>query len=450
MTIAEQALAGAVRRRMTRSVVIKDAKAYEALYGQLRAALSNAWSDAMREGITASLDRLRDLGPGRFTKEDGEMILRVLEASVGADAIQAAMREPIVNLTDALFRVGAEEVGQAAGVAIAFNRPDLDALDAIKKGNLFWVGESWNSHTRKKLDAVLKDYFTEGMTRDGLAGRIAEDFASVTGKSEVYWEMLADHIATKGREIGRVTGYERSGITQVQVRAHLDERTSAICRAMHGRVITVGTLRKQADDYIEASNKGNLEAVKQVWTMHGANADLSQTRTRDLRGTASPPYHYRCRTITVAYFGSGDQDIDRWTRAAYDREPLRKKDVAAIIELAKTAKWPHAKVAKGHFRRKAGELGLPFQDEYNQSAIDLIRRGDRDVYISMRRGALNATFVRPFVEKRRGKAGFIVTVVDLSENKLTSHHWREKLETKGDEVPAQKQPGRGIMKWLIG
>lgn len=69
----------------------------------------------MREGIAAALDRLRDLGAGKFTKEDGETIMRVLEASVGPDAIRAAMREPVINLTDALFRTGAEEVGQAAG-----------------------------------------------------------------------------------------------------------------------------------------------------------------------------------------------------------------------------------------------------------------------------------------------------------------------------------------------
>lgn len=48
-----------------------------------------------------------------------------------------------------------------------------------------------------------------------------------------------------------------------------------------------------------------------------------------------------------------------------------------------------------------------------------------------------------------GVDGFMVTSVDLSENKITSHHWRRNLETTGDEVPAQKQKGRGVMKWLF-
>ncbi len=451
MNLAEQALSDALRRRLARSVVIKDAKAWEELYGQLQTAMSNAWSDAMREGIAGALDRLRDLGPGKFTRKDGDMIMRVLAGSVGREAIQAAMREPVVNLTDALFRLGGEEVGQATGVAIAFIRPDLDALDILKSGNLYWVGNSWNIHTQNLFAKALEDYFTEGMTREGLTQRFAEDFAGLTERGQVYWEMLADHTATKTREMGRVSGYERAGITRVQVRAHLDDRTTRICRHMHGRIIEVSKLRGQRDAYLEAVSRRNEPAARAAWEMHGADADFAGTPTSKLgSGTASPPYHFRCRTITVAYFGSGNSDVDRWTEAAYDRVPLSRKDVGALIERAKMAAWPHTKVVRGHYRKHQARLGIDTQEAFSASAIDLIRRGDRDVYLSLRKGVLNATFVRAFTEQRRGASGYIVTSVDLAANKITSHHWRANIETTGDEVPALKLPGRGIMKWLIG
>jgi|GEM_PF-1765581 len=453
MTIAEQALQTAVRRRLARSVVIKDAKGYQALYDQLQTAMSNAWSDAMREGIANALDRLRDLGPGGFSKDDGDMILRVLEASVGSDAIRAAMRDPIVNLTDALFRIGAEEVGTATGVAIAFQRPDLDALDILKTGNLYWIGNSWNVHTQNLMAKALEDYFTEGMTRDQLTARFAQDFGTLAERGQRYWEILADHTATKTREMGRVSGYERASIAHVQVRAHLDEKTTRICRHMHGRIITVSRLREQRDEYLDAISHRNEPAAKSAWTMHGADADFSNTPTSKLnRGTAGPPYHFRCRTITVAYFGSGDSDIDRWTRAAYDREPLNRKDIETVIDNAKSARWPHTKVVRGHYRKHGSRLRLTSQADYSQAAIDLVRRGDRDVYLSMRNGVLNATFVRAkTITQASGKTreGFEVTAVDLTENKITSHHWRTKIETTGDEVPAQKQPGRGIQKGIL-
>lgn len=461
MTIAQEALTAALRRRLTRSVVIKDAKAWQALYGQLQAAMTNAWSDAMREGIANALDRLRDLGPGAFTSEDGKMILRVLEGSVGAEAIRAAMREPVVNMTDALFRVGAEEVGAATGVAISFMRPDLDALDILKSGNLYWIGNSWNIKTQNLLARALEDYFTEGMTREGLTQRFAEDFAGVTERGRVYWELLADHTATKTREMGRVAGYDRAGVEYVQVRAHLDDKTTQICRHMHGRVIAVSRLREQRDTYLEAVSTRNEPAARAAWVMHNGDVDLGDVPTSKLdKGTAGPPYHFRCRTITVAFFGkvltqlpadmpkATRQALEDWAKAAYDREPLSKKEVGAIIERCKSARWPHTKVVRGKYRKHQARLGLGSQAAYSQSAIDLIRRGDRDVYLSVRRGVPNATFARKISRADTGAEGYIVTAVDLVENKITSHHWRVKLETTGDEVPAQLQPGRGIMKWL--
>ena len=304
MSMAEDAVKSALERRLARSVVIKDADAYERLYGELQAGMSNAWGKAMREGTAAALDRMRDLGPGKFTKEDGETIMNVLEASVGPEAIRAAMREPVVNLTDALFRTGAEEVGQAAGVSIAFARPDLDALDVLKSGNLYWIGNSWNVKTQNNIAKILEDYFTEGMTREGLTQRFAEDFAGMSDRSLTYWELLADHTATKTREIGRVSGYERADIARVQVRAQMDEGTTEICRQMHGRIIEVTKLRAQATEYLDAVSKRDEPRAKAAWALNSdEDVDLSDINDEDLDASiASPPYHFRCRTITVAYF----------------------------------------------------------------------------------------------------------------------------------------------------
>ena len=457
----ESLIAATIRRRLTRAVVIKDSAAFERLYRELQGALTKAWNEEMRKAIIAALDRLRDLGAGAFTARDGASVMRALEERVGPDAIRAAMREPVVNLTDALFRAGAAEVGRAASVDIAFMRPDLDALDALKDNNLFWVGEHWNRHTKDKLDAVLTEYFTEGMTREELAQRMADDFRTLTSRSHVYWEAVADHMATKGREIGRVTGYQRAGIQAVQIRAHLDERTTPCCRQLHGRVLTVDHLASQRDAYFAASAQGNVEEMKDIWVMHGKGADLSGTATRDLKGVGSPPYHYRCRTITVAYWekpaetdAGGDADpaqhLERWKRAAYDREPLTRTEVGALIERARTAEWPHVKVVRGHYRKHQQRLGIDNQSDFSQSTVDLIRRGNRDVYTSVRNGVLNATFVTPARRATDGKMGYFVTAVDVEANRITSHHWREKLQTSGDEVPAFKQPGRGIVKWLFG
>lgn len=451
MTPVEQALAKAVKRRLVREAVVKDTKAYERLYRELQGAMTNSWEEATREGIANALDRLRDLGPGSFNQDDAAMIMRVLEGSVGTEAIQAAMRQPVLNLSEGLFRAGAEEIGKAAGISLSFGRPDLDALDILKSGNLFWVGNSWNVHTQELFSKTLETYFTEGLTREQLTARFAEDFVGLSERGQRYWEMLADHTATKTREMGRVTGYERASARFVQVRAQLDANTSEICRHMHGRVIEVSALRAQRDAYLDAVSRRDETAAKNAWTMHGANADLSKTPTNKLgKDTASPPYHFRCRTITVIYFDAGSSQVDTWQRAALDRKPLSRKQVGELVDQAKSARWPHQKVSRGHYRKHQGDLGFSNQSGFNQAAIDLVRRGNRDIYLSVRNGRVNATFVAPKVSARSGRAGFELVAVDLVENKITTYSWRSKLKTTGDEVPNFKQPGRGVAKWLIG
>lgn len=275
--------------------------------------------------------------------------------------------------------------------------------------------------------------------------------------------IVAGHMATKGREIGRVTGYERAGIQKVQMRAHLDERTTPVCRQLHGRVIEVQTLADQRDAYFAASVRGDKLAMADIWTMHGKGADLSNVPTRDLSGVGSPPYHYRCRTITVAYWETATETpldgapadqpaltLEHISEKVYQREPLTRREIGAIVERARTAHWASARDSyRRHFAKHGATMGLPFQDEYNQSAIDLIRRGNRDVYLSMRNGTVDVVFARPEVNAA-GDSGFFVTVVGLEGNVIHSHMWKTKVQSSIDEVPAFLQPGRGVMKWLTG
>lgn len=253
-----------------------------------------------------------------------------------------------------------------------------------------------------------------------------------------------------------------------KLRAHLDERTTPCCRQLHGRVIEVQTLVDQRGAYFEAAARGNVDALKDIWVMHGAGTDLSNTRTRDLKGVGSPPYHYRCRTITVAYWetsaeiagpdGAPDpaQSLDRWKRAAYDREKLPRKEVAAIIQRAKAANWAGGKkgdVARWHFDKHSALLGISDQAAFNQAAVDNIRRAGRDVYLSVREENLRASFVRLATRTRstgKREAGHVITAVDLKNNRLVTHHFARKMPVYEDEVPPVKQGGWGIVKWLIG
>lgn len=76
-----------------------------------------------------------------------------------------------------------------------------------------------------------------------------------------------------------------------------------------------------------------------------------------------------------------------------------------VIERARSASWPQTKVVRGHLRKHQARLGIETQEVFSTSATDLIRRGDRDVYLFVRRGALNATFMRPISSIDKGAEG---------------------------------------------
>jgi len=292
-------LLSAVRRRLVRRMLLKAENPFDAMLESLKRAYTRAWMNGMTEAVAAALDRLRDLGGGNFTATDADAILKTLETHMGPTAMQAALNGPILKLTEPLWKLGAIE---GAGMDVVFNLADMDALAVVERGNLFWVGQHWNSYTYERFNRILTDYFTTGLTREGLVQRFAEDFASFTEKGRTYWEIMADHAATKTREIGRVTGYEKAGVEYVEVRAHLDDRTTRICRHMHGRVISVKELRTQADAYLKAIENMNPAAAKKAWPLLGEKETDAYINGQSNKVLGGPPYHFRCRTITVTRF----------------------------------------------------------------------------------------------------------------------------------------------------
>lgn len=446
MLDAAAALAAVIERRAVREVLIKDSWAWEALYLQLQDAYTRAWDAAAKDALTDALDRLRDLPPGAFSRDDAHHILDVLEGRMGGRALTGLLNGPVINLTDGLFRVGATEVGASTGVDIAFGRQDFDALKLIQRDNLHWIDNSWNARNNTIFRKALEDYFGDGMSRADLIKRFAEEFPALAAKGKVYFELLADHAATKTREMGRVTGYERAGIEYVQVRAHLDHKTSAICRAMHGRVIAVRRLSDQRGEYLDAVRRGDVDAAKSAWPWPSDKAAqaMGSTATRDLPANiGSPPYHGRCRTITVAYLPTGGATAE-WERAAYDREALSRKQTAALIDHCKSASWRNAKSMAEHYDKHGKALWGSLK-AYNAAAIDLIRRPDRDVYLAVRGGRLKALFVQPGAGP---KESYPMAVVDVDGRDIETLHRRKgSLSGAADTVRATKQPARGVAKW---
>ena len=215
----------------------------------------------MQKGIINALNTIDSLGAGNLTDANVNEIVAALELHIGSEAMVAAVRGPTINLSEALYRSGITEVGRTIGVDSQFGKPDLRMLELVKRSNLFWVGNSWNSYTDDLFRNALTKYVTEGLSRQQLVTKFSEDFAVLSDRGIHYWNTLADHTATKTREIGRIDAYLEAEIQYVEIRAHLDSSTTQICQTMHGKIIPVTQLVEQRDSYLKAVSERDAPAT---------------------------------------------------------------------------------------------------------------------------------------------------------------------------------------------
>jgi len=226
--------------------------------------------------------------------------------------------DKLQTITEDLYKSGFYHAQRGIDLKLSLSLIDKDAMNIIGQQNLFWIGHHYTDDVKIKIDDLLNQYYKEGFTRSQFAANIKEQLSVLTDHNERYWLNLADHMATKIRELGRVSTYEQGGIEYVKVKAILDDRTSDICRDMHGRVISVKRLVDQRDEILGATSKMNLmDAAKWIPEFKGQTSDLPA-------GVGMPPYHWRCRTITAAFF-EGVSNAGR-TVTYYDGADKKIKD----------------------------------------------------------------------------------------------------------------------------
>jgi SPP1 gp7 family putative phage head morphogenesis protein len=167
-----------------------------------------------------------------------------------------------------------------------------------------------------------------GLGRADIASELeAAARAALIDRAPFYWEVVASAFMGQGRSFAQVSSYAEAGIHRYRIEAVLDERTTHICRYLHGKTFAVAdALRKF--DHVERLE--NPEHIKQAlpWVRERREGDrlvltgagttiadvtrsalgtrddvgefrphLSEERLGDV-GLGFPPFHGLCRTTT--------------------------------------------------------------------------------------------------------------------------------------------------------
>lgn len=369
----------------------------------LKTALSKAWDRQARAFLLDLLTEAELIGAEGIPSE-GELarIHEKAENYLGAGLAEAA-RQPVISAQSAAYQIGK----RAAGIDFSFTRKDINALDILRDDMLFWVGKSYDRQFSGWMQDRVKEYFTEGLSRVQLTERIADQMNVLDPNVKDYIALLADHNTTRVAELGHVSGYEDAGIEYAEIVAVMDNRTSPICRHLNGRIIPVSAMSAQRDRLLAASKSRSIAAAKKAQPMMSATSGigldvLNTTSTGQIieQGVGFPPYHFRCRTTTVAHFEPAEyhKRVKEWV---INGEVPRNK-ISELVGYAKNAHWgthnqiwdkrnggdgkPHP-TAFVHYMKHRGQfkhIKIESQLEYNQRAMELIRGGKRDLYLAIR------------------------------------------------------------------
>lgn len=312
-------------------------RAVASLAAELRRQASRPERDAVREAV-----RVLDIDWRRTTPEQRRrLVSEAMNAAGRATAlIPARIQATLGPAADEVISATRSHGRRAQGLAIGaeFNAVDRRIAAHVTRTQVNFVTDELGRRVEgfgAEARRIVAEGLEAGLGRDDLSAALqaaAQD--ALAGRSAFYWDVVAGAFVGNGRSYAQLSSYAEAGIARYLIEAVLDERTTEICRYLHGKVFKVGDALRRFDalDRLDAP-----EDVKQAqpWVREVTDAatghrvlyvDRGGVRTpivevtrsgfgaRDDRGdhgrsvsnrelmdlgVSFPPYHGLCRTTTL-------------------------------------------------------------------------------------------------------------------------------------------------------
>ena len=217
-----------------------------------------------------------------------EVLLQMVEQKVE----QLGYTLPTQSL-ESIYTKSAEMAAASVGAASSFDKVDAEVMSSMYRA-LTWMKDDGTADTQNKLKKVIADAMEGEVNIDQLGEVLREQLGEVVDGTSSYFQAVSEHVIRQSQSLARVEQFTKAGIEEVKVVAVIDSRTSAICRSMHGRIIPLGHVRQQANAILSAQNVDEKKAASR-WQSQPLFGKLPSD-------VGLPPYHFRCRTVVVAYF----------------------------------------------------------------------------------------------------------------------------------------------------
>lgn len=221
-------------------------------------ALDVDWPALTPEGHEAAVQAMR-LAVGRAPERILPKVNEVL--SVEADRVVRGTRKGALETMR--LRIGA-----------SLNETDERIAKHVTTSQANFVrGEFWRraDSASQRARKIVSRGIERGLGRDDIAHELSSELAAtVVGRSEAYWDVVASAFVGRARSFALLSSFSEAGIERYVFSAVLDEVTTDTCRFMDGKIFSV---KAGLDLFERVEALENPEDIKQVqpWVRTGVD-----------------------------------------------------------------------------------------------------------------------------------------------------------------------------------
>ncbi|EKN89867.1 phage protein F-like protein [Leptospira interrogans str. 2003000735] len=207
------------------------------------------------------------------------------------------------------FTREAWEIGQAWEVGVKDIAPliNQDVIDFFGRLNNADYGKLFNSQREifeESIRSVLEGKKTKGEALKELKEKLGVDLKNkdITGRIE---DIFRNKVYTS-QNFSRIQRMHALGITDVEIVAIMDAKTSPICRELNGRKFQVSEMNDFVEEFISTPTDENFWNKYRPPTAKEIRDFPSMKSSEILKALAvkCPPFHFRCRTTIVMFVKS--------------------------------------------------------------------------------------------------------------------------------------------------
>lgn len=333
---ADELLEGVLRLPVLKAIDLGTPQGFDraatVLAARLRHSAASQEANAVREAIA-----VLDVDWARTTPAQRRRLVSESMAAAGRSTalIPARIQAPLGDAATAVVNATRSHSRREQGLAIGarFNALDERITQHIVRAQGLFVRDEYGRRV-DDFGADARRLVASGLERGLGSAEIAGELevaarAALVERAPFYWEVVASAFVGQGRSFAQMSSYAEAGIRTYRIEAVLDERTTHICRYLHGKTFSVADALRKFD---EVARLERPEDIKQAlpWVRErldegrlmlvGAGVPIAEV-TRSALGTRDdagefrprmpdtqlgdagigfPPFHGLCRTTTLA------------------------------------------------------------------------------------------------------------------------------------------------------